>query len=132
MLRSHRLSKLPRHVGVGGEQTVSEDWENAHRLFHASLVAACGSTWLIQYCEQLFDAAERYRNLSRLRRPMPPRRKSDEHRLIVDAVIARNAPVAIKLLLEHFAHTAELVRQSLNASSEHRPPLPCKQAAPSA
>jgi DNA-binding GntR family transcriptional regulator len=118
VLAYHRLSKLPRHIDVGGETQVSEEWETAHRHFHASLVAACGSTWLIQYCEQLFDAAERYRNLSRLRRPMPSQRKSDEHRLIVDAVIARDAPAAIKLLHEHFAHTAELVRLSFDTSAD--------------
>jgi DNA-binding GntR family transcriptional regulator len=113
VLAYHRLSKLPRYVDDGAKERVSEEWENAHREFHASLVAACGSTWLIQYCEQLFDAAERYRNLSRLPQPVPAMRNEDEHRLITEAVVARDAGRAIQILHQHFEHTAALVRLSL-------------------
>jgi DNA-binding GntR family transcriptional regulator len=113
VLAYHRLSKLRRYVSNGDKEPVSEEWENAHREFHASLVAACGSTWLIQYCEQLFDAAERYRNLSRLSQAVPAMRNDDEHRLIRDAVVARDAAVAVHVLHQHFEHTAALVRSSL-------------------
>jgi DNA-binding GntR family transcriptional regulator len=113
VLAYHRLSKRRRYVDDGAQAQVSEEWEDAHREFHASLVSACGSTWLIQYCDQLFDAAERYRNLSRLPQPVRAMRNDDEHRLIMDAVVARDANRAIQILHQHFEHTAALVRLSI-------------------
>jgi DNA-binding GntR family transcriptional regulator len=120
VLAYHRLARLPRYVGEPDGERVSEEWENAHREFHESLVAACGSTWLIQYCKQLFDAAERYRNLSRLPRAVPSPRNDDEHRLITEAVVARDQASAIALLHRHFEHTAALVRLSLLESDAAR------------
>jgi hypothetical protein len=39
--------------------------EAAHHAFHRSLVAACGSSWLLDMDGHLFDAADRYRHLAR-------------------------------------------------------------------
>jgi GntR family carbon starvation induced transcriptional regulator len=111
VLAYHRLSKLDRHDD-GPDGAVSDRWEEAHREFHASLVAGCGSSWLIRYCEQLFDAAERYRYLSRLPRRQGLRAGRDEHKAILEAVVARDAPLAVSRLQQHFAKTAALVRQS--------------------
>ena len=93
---------------------VNPDWEVAHRHYHSSLIAASGSNLLRQYCEQLFDIADRYRHLSRT--PAAKRtRGRDEHRLIMEATIARDADKAVKLLAEHFQKTAHLGRQALAA-----------------
>jgi len=110
VLAHHRLSRTPRRLtgSLGGAENPA--WEDAHRQFHASLIAACGSSWLIRYCEQLFDAAERYRHLSRqaLRQKTGPR--DDEHKLIMEAVVARDVGNAVELLRQHLLATAELVR----------------------
>ncbi len=74
--------------------------------FHTSLIRACGSRWMVDICERLFDHAERYRNLSRKMAIMP---REDEHKRIVDATLARNAEKAVELLKRHVAITADII-----------------------
>jgi GntR family transcriptional regulator, carbon starvation induced regulator len=112
VLAYHRLSRAPRHLGQSRESAYDPGWEQAHRAFHASLIAACGSRWLIAFCEQLFDAADCYRHLSR----QTSRRRGlvrDEHQALRDAVLARDADAAIALMNAHFTRTADLVRDGL-------------------
>ena len=47
------------------------EWKVAHREFHESLVAACGSPTLLGIRQSLFERAERYRNISARLRPRP-------------------------------------------------------------
>ncbi len=112
VLAYHRLSRLPRHLPDHGDNPA---WEDAHRVFHSSLIAACGSRWLIRYCEQLFDAADCYRHLSRITHARRKLRKN-EHEEIMDAVLARSADKAVKLLLAQFKRTAELATERLAMS----------------
>jgi DNA-binding GntR family transcriptional regulator len=112
LLAYHRLSKIPRYLSDDGVSVFNPVWEEAHRVFHSSLIAACGSRWLIDYCEQLFDASDFYRHVSRvslLRR----KQRENEHERIVKATLARDADTAIGLLTAHLRHTAELVRERL-------------------
>lgn len=114
VLAYHRLSRVPRHLSSDREAAYNPAWEEAHRAFHASLIAACGSRWLIGFCEQLFDAADCYRHLSRvssLKRGQP----RDEHQAMVNAIAARDTDKAVALLHAHFTRTAELVRDRLEA-----------------
>ena len=109
-------------------------WEVAHRGFHTSLIAACGSRWMIRACEQLFDAADRYRYLSRAAHFAEGRRQ-DEHRPMMEAAIAREVETAVRLLQEHFLRTEErscneLRRRAAAASSLARPHERVKAAAP--
>jgi DNA-binding GntR family transcriptional regulator len=111
----HRLTRLPRYVADhDGEACCNPAWETAHRAFHSALIAACGSRWLIGFCEQLFDAADCYRHLSRISNTRR-RQRMDEHRQLVNAVVARDADAAVALLMRHFTRTAELVRERLDA-----------------
>jgi GntR family carbon starvation induced transcriptional regulator len=112
VLAHHRLSRVPRWNGEGDEATVNPDWEIAHRAFHSALIAACGSRWLVNYCEHLFDVADRYRYLSRT--PVARRsRGPDEHVAIMQATLARGADRAVELLNTHFRKTAEHCRSVL-------------------
>ena len=116
VLTYHRLSRTQLWVPVenSAERGVNPAWEIAHRAFHTSLISACGSSWLSGFCEQLFDVADRYRNLSRspaVRRE----RQSDEHRPIMEATIARDAEHAVQLLTQHFRRTAEFGHRALKA-----------------
>jgi GntR family transcriptional regulator, carbon starvation induced regulator len=106
VIAHHRLSRTNRWLGAEASDGVNPEWETAHRAFHTSLIAGCQSRWLIGYCEQLFDMADRYRYMSRTaaaRRSRGP----DEHRLIMEATIARDADLAVARLIEHFQKTAE-------------------------
>lgn len=115
VLAYHRMSRVPRYLSEASPVVYNPLWEDAHRAFHQSLIAACGSRWLSGFCEQLFDAADCYRHLSRassLRR----RLRKDEHRDLMEAVLARDAPTAVALLQAHLIRTADLVRSRLAAA----------------
>lgn len=110
----HRLSQIDRRSS-SGESVDEQARETAHRRFHHSLIAGCGSHWIVDMCEQLFDASERYRHLSRLAPGATGRCRDDEHRAIMEAAVARKAGEAADLLTAHFWHTTELCRSSLIA-----------------
>ncbi len=118
LLRFHRLSRTPRHTGED-RRARNPAWEQAHQAFHAELVAACRSEWLTGFCQQLFEAAERYRHVARMAGVARPPNEQ-EHRAIMEAAIARDADKAVALLNRHFERTADLVRGVL------RNPVPSK------
>lgn len=105
------LEETPRYLSE--EHDVRNPlWEDAHEAFHASLIAASGSSWLTDFCLQLYIAAERYRHAARIasktRRP-----DLNEHRAIAEAAMARQEERAVELLNGHFRLTARLVRAGL-------------------
>ena len=109
LIAHHRLTRTPRWQDPDDPENVAvnPEWEVAHRAFHSSLIAACRSKWLKEFCEQLFDVADRYRNLARS--PAAKRtRASPEHKAIMEAALARDADLAVKLLCAHFQRTADL------------------------
>lgn len=110
VLSFHRLFRTPRFA-PGVETERSEAWEIAHRNFHTSLISASGSARLTHYCEQLFDSAERYRHVGRKAGVKGNRDK--EHRELMEAVVARDAETAARVITRHFERTAELVREVL-------------------
>lgn len=110
LLAFHRLSRLARRLPSG---EVSAEWSDAHRVFHRALTAGCHSEILVGFCDQLFVQAERYRNLSRQAPSSNPTQRDDEHRVIVEAVLARQADHAVALLNDHFVATADLCRSVL-------------------
>jgi GntR family transcriptional regulator, carbon starvation induced regulator len=111
VLSFHRLSRTPRFE-PGQERERSPKWELAHRNFHSSLISASGSHRLEQYCEHLFDSSERYRHVGR-KAGIKGVNREKEHRALMEAVVARDADAAARLITAHFERTAELVRQVL-------------------
>lgn len=105
----HRLSRLPRWLGEG-TATANPEWESAHRAFHRALIDACGSRWLVGFCEHLFDVSDRYRHMAQWGAVS---RVKDEHRQIMEAAVARDTDRAVELLNRHFQRTAELCRAEL-------------------
>jgi DNA-binding GntR family transcriptional regulator len=114
LLAYHRMSRTPRFGSESG--LVSPAWEVAHRLFHASLISACGSQWVLKFCEQLFDAADRYRYLSR----EAQKARKDDHREIMEATLNRDADLASKLLTSHFSKTAELCKKMIEDTASSK------------
>ena len=84
------------------------EWKVAHREFHESLVAACGSPTLLGIRQSLFERAERYRNISARLRPRP-RDKVGEHRALMKAAIGRDANRACELIARHIQTTTDNV-----------------------
>jgi GntR family transcriptional regulator, carbon starvation induced regulator len=105
----HRLSRLD---GVLRNGPPDEEWEIRHEAFHAALVAACDSRWLLHFRALLFDQSERYRRLSLVQKQVE-RDVPAEHRAIMEATLDRDAERAVTLLAEHIRRTAEIVATSV-------------------
>lgn len=111
VLQFHRLSRLRRS---SSEETyvVNPEWEARHRAFHLALLSGCGSRWLLQYCAQLNDQADRYRQLA-IVVSYPQRNELVEHEAIMKAATGRDADEAVSLLLAHYDRTASVIKDSL-------------------
>ncbi len=120
VLAQHRLSRIPRST-TPDEYHENPEWERAHRAFHRSLIAGCGSRWLLGFCDQLADQAYRYRQLS-VQRVYPKRKEKGEHEAIVQAVLKHDADGAVALLNEHYRTTADIILKSGDAPAV--PPKP--------
>jgi len=123
----HRLSRTPERA-AGDPTRSSEEWATAHAEFHTALVEGCGSPWLMRLHNQLYDQSERYRRLSV---SLAPRRRNigDEHQKILDAVLARDAGKAVKLLAQHLsATTAILMDANLEEILHKRTVAPVRRA----
>jgi len=103
----HRLMRAPRASAPGDGQR-SPLWENAHRDFHTALIAACGSPRMLEQCAATFDAADRYRHVSRVG-SADRRDDEDEHTQIMEATLRRDAEAAVVLLTRHMRQTEALV-----------------------
>ena len=114
LLSFHRLSRLPRRL-VPGQRAVNPEWEAAHRNFHRSLLQACGSRWIVEFCDQLFDVADIYRHVARSTLEAAAREGEDEHRALMEAAVSRDADRAVELLNRHFLRTVTLYKSALAA-----------------
>lgn len=84
------------------------EWEDRNREFHEALVAACESEWIKRLRLLLYYQHERYRRIS-LKNPNPARDLEAEHRAIMDATLARDTKLAMRLTREHIDRTTQAV-----------------------
>lgn len=110
VLAFHRLSKVPRSTRTDMYKT-NPKWERLHRDFHQALIANCGSSLLRQFCVQLADKADRYRQLA-VATSYPKRNEKDEHRMIMEAAIEGRIDDAEAALLAHLRKTADIILES--------------------
>ena len=83
-------------------------WDEAHKDFHRSLIAACGSARLPQIQEALYDQTRRYRALL-FDHEFEAAEMIAEHRVLLDAVLSRDEHRACEALRRHLALTADVV-----------------------
>lgn len=107
ILAYHHLSRTPWNL-PDGSLAGNPEWEDRHRAFHRALIAACGSTWLIGFCNDLMDQAERYRHIA-MSSVYPNRIGNDEHRAIMDAALDGDAPLAQQRLAAHYELTLTII-----------------------
>ena len=110
---AHAMSLAEQRLG-DAPPALDDDWSVRHRAFHLAILAGTSSPMLRALAEQLFDRAERYRRFA-ARHAAAPRRKSAEHRQLLDAVLARDADRAEALLVRHVTATEKRVVASLLA-----------------
>ncbi|TNF56427.1 MAG: FCD domain-containing protein [Burkholderiales bacterium] len=111
----HRLEKIESRLS-DGPVVLDEEWSALHRGFHMSLIAACPSQRQLAWSASLFDQAERYRRFSaRYRKTL--KRKSAEHRRIMEATLQRDSTTACTLLKEHIQSTLQNVEAILQSQA---------------
>ena len=104
VLAFHRLSHTPRSTQHDSFEE-NPDWERYHRTFHFALLEGCESPLLLGFCEQLYDQAYRYRQLT-AQKAFKERNHLDEHRAVFDAVMGNRVSDAQRLLAAHYEQTA--------------------------
>ena len=107
----HRLLRSQRPASSSDAVAIDE-WERRHDRYHASLVAACGSRWLLHFCAVLSDQFQRYRrvivaSMSESDHLFEDVRK--QHSLMAEAALDRRAEDAVILLKAHFEASLQSV-----------------------
>jgi DNA-binding GntR family transcriptional regulator len=115
VLSFHRLARTSRRLMPDAGHEISEEWDIRHKEFHMLLIDRCGSSWLLGFCSTMMDQAVRYRNISMNIHSSQARREgaAAEHQAILDAVLARDAALACRLLEDHYQATLAALRPPL-------------------
>ena len=107
VLAFHRLSRTPRSSDEA-TYAFNPKWERLHRNFHDAVIASCDSHWLLGFCAQLVDQADRYRQLAAAV-SYPKRNERDEHQALMEAALDRDADSAVAIQCAHIRKTADIV-----------------------
>ena len=93
----YKLALFEQKLAEPGIKTV-ETWKKYDWQFHQALISACGSRLLLQTHATIFDRYLRYQMIALGHRGEIAAR---EHKLLLEAALARNADGAIRTLREH-------------------------------
>jgi DNA-binding GntR family transcriptional regulator len=116
ILRTLHLLTRAELPASPADRATAEAWEARHRAFHAALVAACGSGWLLRFWHELADHSERYRKMRLLNyRTLAAdvRDVNAEHHAIARAALDRDAKTAARLMNDHIGRTEAAVARLL-------------------
>ncbi|MHC0053925.1 GntR family transcriptional regulator [Actibacterium sp. D379-3] len=108
ILAESRLRRTPQFTETG---EMHPDWARNHKSYHMAMVASCGSRWLLDFSENLFDCMDRYRVLA-LKAGAENRDAQKEHRDLMEAVLDRDVDTAVRLQQEHMSATARAITGS--------------------
>lgn len=115
LLAFHRMSRVPRLESTN-PPVPAPAADELHWSFHDVLLANCDSPSLLNYCRDLREKCERYRSLAAPKIYQPDRKPLDEHRAILDAVLANDAESAVSLLVAHYKKTLAQMESIFDAS----------------
>jgi len=107
----HLLEKLESRLPEG-PVVLNADWSALHRSFHRAMMSACPSERMVLTSSSLFDQAERYRHISARYRTVI-KRKSEEHKVLMRAVLKRDIETAKELHQEHVLSTQKNALKAL-------------------
>lgn len=100
----HMLDQVTEH---DGSAQARQRFTAHHEAFHSALVAACTSTYLMDFRARLYALSERYRHLAAERYALGRARDvRAEHKALLQATLAREER-ACQLLSEHLGETAD-------------------------
>jgi GntR family transcriptional regulator, carbon starvation induced regulator len=111
----HMMERI-KQATIDDPEKNFDAWEQRNKAFHNALEAGCGSPWLLHFCAVAFSQSERYRRGFVTHYPMIIPEAQEEHRVIMDAAISRDAEAAVKALRTHIHRGMTLVQQAMAAS----------------
>jgi GntR family carbon starvation induced transcriptional regulator len=123
----YQLNKLAKQMRAE-PASYADEWERRNRAFHAALEAACGSPWLLHFCQILYDQSERYRR-NFVAYPKLEARIYEEHRAIMEAALRRDAKTACRVLEQHIRRGAEAVGRIMESRQRARAAATPRRAA---
>lgn len=97
----------------------NQEWEKRHKAFHMALISACGSSILLNFCDQLYDQNIRYRHVAG-KVAYPRRDIAKEHKAIMQAALNRDSELAVANLLDHYQTTGSFLTKALPRISSTR------------
>ena len=107
LIAFHRLSRTPRSADAKS-YLFNPEWEALHHGFHMAILNNCGSPRLLTYCNLLADQALRYRHLA-VDISYPARAEGDEHKELMDKVLAGDVEAAVAAHHAHLRKTLEII-----------------------
>ena len=107
----HLLERTPRRSPADSHH-LTPAWFAAHRAFHTKLLEAGGVPLLVDVAGTLSDATSLYRIWAASDLRAEARDIDAEHREILEATIARDAPAATRLLRRHYTRTLDVIEQA--------------------
>lgn len=117
-LTEQELSELHRHIE---RMSLLHDHEDEvvkiGREFHGLIESAAGNRWCLLLLQQLRGHIDRYRTLSTRTRGRATEAVT-EHQAIYEALAARDADAAERVMREHVQHSAASTLRSLEWSEE--------------
>jgi DNA-binding GntR family transcriptional regulator len=112
----HHLASTPAVLPDGG---LNGEWFAVHERFHQALLEGCGNDRLLAVAMSLRDAATIYRRWSLPLGHDYDRDVAREHKVLLDAVLARDAAKAADLLVQHIDRTSASLRAVIGSAPEH-------------
>ncbi|MDQ0775802.1 DNA-binding GntR family transcriptional regulator [Streptomyces aurantiacus] len=106
----HTLARTPTMTKAG---KTSEEWADAHEVFHHTTLQGCGNGRLLSIATSLREAASLYRWWSGSMAPDADRDVALEHRQILDAVVARDEINAACLIAQHIQRTTDALTNAV-------------------
>ncbi|MFI9385841.1 GntR family transcriptional regulator [Kutzneria sp. NPDC052558] len=114
-IAAHHLLERAPYLDPDNPARSTAEWAAAHAAFHEALLAGCGNRRLREVATGLRDEAELYRQWSITPALAKGRDVNAEHRAILDAAVARDTELAVRLLGEHISLTSRLLIDSAEA-----------------
>ncbi|OYX89118.1 MAG: hypothetical protein B7Y84_06465 [Azorhizobium sp. 32-67-21] len=111
----HRMERSPLPKTDDDDASIDE-WERRHDRFHTSLIAACGSGWLLHFCATLSDQFQRYRRFTVLRMAQSYSLFDvvrSQHRGMAEAALDRRADEAVEMLKAHYEGSLKNVTEQI-------------------
>lgn len=102
--KHHTLERVGRDTDSGN---ITEDWLAAHEAFHLAILVGSGNTYLYEAAARLRSISVVYRCWSTPESQRTHRDVEAEHRAIMEAVVARDADLAVALSEDHIRLTTE-------------------------